>query len=172
VASVELGVHAMIETAICPGPAFNVPGTSGFYAQMTGLLAGFAFAAMVVLLTPTQNVERKIVEYASRDALRETRAGAAGATARANDNGVFLALLAAFFALVIATLTYSVLAGETLPQARGRAATEELIDGVPFGLAVMMLFHGLTLRVIHASRQKCRPITAEMVVANVSMGRR
>ena len=30
----------------------------------------------------------------------------------------------------------------------------------------------VTLRVIHASRQKCRPITAEMVVANVSMGRR
>ncbi len=27
-------------------------------------------------------------------------------------------------------------------------------------------------RVIHASLQKCRPITAEMVVANVSMGRR
>src|SRR6266496_3932112 len=29
-----------------------------------------------------------------------------------------------------------------------------------------------TMRVIHASRQKCRAITAEMVVANVSMGRR
>lgn len=56
-----------------------------------------------------------------------------------------LALLAAFFALVIATLTYSLLAGETLPQARGRAATEELVDGVPFGLAVMMLFHGVTV---------------------------
>jgi hypothetical protein len=28
------------------------------------------------------------------------------------------------------------------------------------------------LRVIHASRQKCRPITAEMVVANVASGRR
>jgi DNA adenine methylase len=29
-----------------------------------------------------------------------------------------------------------------------------------------------TLRVIHASLQKCKPTTAEMVVANVSMGRR
>ena len=28
------------------------------------------------------------------------------------------------------------------------------------------------MRVIHASRQKCRPMTAEMVVANVSTGRR
>lgn len=32
-----------------------------------------------------------------------------------------------------------------MPQARGRAATEELVDGVPFGLAVMMLFHGVTM---------------------------
>ena len=31
---------------------------------------------------------------------------------------------------------------------------------------------GDALRVIHASRQKCRPITAEMVVAKVSIGRR
>src|SRR6266496_2132913 len=29
-----------------------------------------------------------------------------------------------------------------------------------------------TLRVIHASLQKCRPITAEIVVVNVSIGRR
>jgi hypothetical protein len=34
------------------------------------------------------------------------------------------------------------------------------------------IYFGYALRVIHASRQKCRPITAEMVVANVASGRR
>jgi hypothetical protein len=112
---------------------------------MTGLLAGFAFAAMVILLTPTQNLERETAEGTSGGSLQNTPADAVRVAIRANDNGVFLALLAAFFALVIATLTYSVLGGETFPQARGRAATEELVDGVPFGIAVMMLFHGITL---------------------------
>ena len=135
----------MIAAAPCPGPAFNVAGASGFYAQMTGLLAGFAFAAIVVLLTPTQNAEREIIEHHSEQGSDDSQANITRVELKANDNGVMSALLAAFFALLIATLTYSVLAGETLPQSLGRAATEELVDGVPFGLAVMMLFHGLTV---------------------------
>jgi hypothetical protein len=140
--SIEVGNKHMKS---CPGAVFNIPGTSGFYAQMTSLLAGFAFAAIVVLLTPTQNVGRQtLADYRGKHAGKhdsDTRQ----AETTANDRGLILALLAAFFALVITTLTYSVLAGETLPQARGRAATEELVDGLPFGLAVIMLFHGLTL---------------------------
>jgi hypothetical protein len=114
----------MVLAADCPETGFNIAVTSGYYAQMTGLLAGFAFTAMVVLLTPVQVGER-----------------ASGG--KAKDNGVLLALFTAFVCLVITTLTYSVLAGETA--ARGRAATEELTDGLPFGLAVIMLFHGVTL---------------------------
>jgi hypothetical protein len=110
----------------CPSSVFNIAATSGFYAQMTGVLAGFAFTAIVVLLTPTQATER-------------------AATSRAKDNGVLSTLFAAFIALIIATLIYSVLAGETSEVARGRAATVELVDGVPFGLAVIMLFQGITL---------------------------
>ena len=47
------------------------------------------------------------------------------------------------------------------------------LDRVPqlAWLLFLKLFDAIE-RVIHASRQKCRPITAEMVVANVSMGRR
>jgi hypothetical protein len=138
------GADFVITKLPCPGPTVNIAATSGFYAQMTGLLAGFAFTAIVVLLTPTQNLERKIIENRSSRTLGDGKV-LTRAEIRANDNGLMLALLAAFFALVIATLTYSLLAGETLPQARGRAATEELVDGVPFGLAVMMLFHGVTV---------------------------
>ena len=80
---------------------------------------------MVVLLSPTQVGQRS------------------GGDTRRGDRAVFLVLFATFMTLVIATLTYSVLAGETV--ARGRAATEELVDGLPFGLAVILLLHGLTL---------------------------
>jgi hypothetical protein len=108
----------------CPG-LLNLATISGYYAQLTGVLAGFAFTALVVLLTPTQVDERR--------------------STKSRDNGVLPALFAAFVALVIASLTYSVLAGDNSDEAHGRAATLELIDGVPFGLAVTMLFQGITL---------------------------
>lgn len=159
----------MIDAVNCPGPAFNVPATSGFYAQMTGLLAGFAFAAMVLLLTPTQNVERQHAEgKAPRDGKRNGQAKDIAAETRVNDNGLFLALLAAFFALIIATLTYSVLAGESFPQARGRAATEELIDGVPFGIAIMMLFHGITLLLDNGNVSKTAVWLSRVVAVGVA----
>ncbi|GIG93363.1 hypothetical protein [Plantactinospora endophytica] len=98
---------------------------SALYAQLTGVLAGFAFTALVVLLTPTQVDERR--------------------SRRSRDNGLLLALFAAFVALVIASLRYSISAGETATESLGRAATLELINGLPFGLAAMMLFQGITL---------------------------
>jgi hypothetical protein len=111
-----------------PSAHFSAATSAGFYAQLTGLLAGFAFAAMVVILGPPhgegQNKQR-------------SRA----------DGEVLLALIAAFVALVFATLTYSVLAGED--EVHGRAAAEELLDGLPFGLAVVMLFHGITALMIN-----------------------
>jgi len=158
----------VIATIPCPGPAFNVAGTSGFYAQMTGLLAGFAFAGIVVLLTPTQNVERENIEGRPNEDSDGGEADPIKKEMRANDNGLMLALLAAFFALLIATLTYSVLAGETLPQARGRAATEELVDGVPFGLAVIMLFHGVAVLMDNGNVSKAAVWLSRVVAVGVA----
>lgn len=115
----------MMQSLECPGQA-NLAAVAGYYAQMTGVLAGFAFTSLVVLMTPTQVDER-------------------GRKGIGKENGVLLILLAAFIALLIATLTYSVLAGENIGEAKSRAATGELIDGVPFSLAVVMLFQGVTL---------------------------
>jgi hypothetical protein len=122
----DLWVGPMImQAAVCLNQA-NIGMISGFYAQLTGVLAGFAFTALVVLMTPTQVDERS-----SRGSRR--------------DQSVLLVLLAAFIALIITTLTYSVLAGLDISTAKGLEATLELTDGVPFGLAVMMLFQGVTL---------------------------
>ncbi|GIE89743.1 hypothetical protein [Actinoplanes regularis] len=95
------------------------------YGQMTGVLAGFAFTALVLLMTPTQAAER--------------------AARSSGDGRATLALFSSFIALVLATLIYSVLAGDTDEQARPRAATLEVIDGLVFGLAVISLLQGLYL---------------------------
>ncbi|MEU8658092.1 hypothetical protein [Actinoplanes philippinensis] len=95
------------------------------YGQMTGVLAGFSFTALVLLMTPTQAAER---------------------AARSGDDGrATLALFSSFIALILATLIYSVLAGDTDEEARPRAATLEVIDGLVFGLAVISLLQGLYL---------------------------
>ncbi|ROO50802.1 hypothetical protein EDC02_5660 [Micromonospora sp. Llam0] len=105
-------------------PVTDVTQIAGFYAQMTGVLAGFAFTAMVVLLSPIQVDERAEVGR--------------------KDEQVLAALFAAFIALVVTTLNYSLLAGEPA-DASQRAHSMRLIDGVPFGMAAVMLFQGITL---------------------------
>jgi hypothetical protein len=109
----------------CPGLT-NIAVAAGYYAQMTSILAGFAFTAIVLLLSPTQIGER-------------------ASNGRALDNGVLLALVAGFVALLLATLSFSNLAAETAIEARGRSAAQQIVCGVIFGLAVLMLFKGITL---------------------------
>jgi len=109
----------------CPA-AISIPTIAANYAQMSGVLAGFAFTALVLLLTPTQVDER--ISH------RETQG-----------RDIFLTLFSAFMALIIATLIYSTLAADNTPAARGRGATEELLDVIPLGVAVIMLLHGITL---------------------------
>ncbi|GAA4242967.1 hypothetical protein [Dactylosporangium darangshiense] len=104
----------------CVPPTFNIAATSAAYAQMAGLLSGFAFTALVMLLKPTRSRRRR------------------------PEDQLPVALFAAFVALLLSTLTYSLLAGEDVVGARARTATEELVDGLPFGLAFIMLLHGLT----------------------------
>ena len=116
----------MASASPCDIVSFNVATTAGLYAQITGLLAGFAFTAIVLLLSFSEARER-------HDRLRTAA------------STVSLTLFAAFVSFILMNLMYSVLAGEDIMAARPRAATEELVNGLPFGLAVIMLFHGLTL---------------------------
>ncbi|MFF4810983.1 hypothetical protein ACFY03_22495 [Micromonospora chersina] len=130
----------------CPA-LINISTISGFYSQMSGVLAGFAFTAMVFLLRPARR---------TLDGGGKRRAG-----------GELLALFAAFVALVITTLIYSVLAGETAEEARPRAATQEIINGVVFGLAVIMLFQGVTLLMQRSAVDRAVVATARFVTVVV-----
>jgi hypothetical protein len=140
----------MIEAASCPSLDFNIAATSGMYAQMAGVITGFGFAAIVWLLTPTQNRQRELEKISQEAAGRSEITGdqAFGST---RDSDLIMTLLAGFFALLFTTLMYSVLAGEASPQALGLAATQEVIIGLPFGLGVMMMFHGVELLIANGN---------------------
>src|SRR5262249_2906988 len=72
-----------------------------------------------------------------------------------------------FFALTVATLFYDVIAGEAIDNVRNRAATEELLAGVPFGLAAMMLFHAIAVLMeatgIHGAATAARGAAAVII---------
>ncbi|MFI5911293.1 hypothetical protein [Dactylosporangium sp. NPDC051541] len=132
----------MLAAGTCRYPPLDIAATSASYAQMTGLLAGVAFTALVLLLTPAQNQLRG--RTAPADPAAGGASGRHSAPLRA-DSQVLLALFAAFVAFLFATLSYSILAGDRAAAAAARIASEEVIDGISFGLAFVTLFHGLAL---------------------------
>ncbi|MBM2622789.1 hypothetical protein JIG36_45545 [Actinoplanes sp. LDG1-06] len=97
------------------------------YGQLSGVLAGFAFTALVLLL--------------SRD--RERRHAVRG--------GVPLLLFVAFLTLIINTVMYSVLAGDS---AQPRAASAQVINGLSFGLSIAVLLQGITLLIQEAGHDR------------------
>lgn len=130
----------------CPA-LIDIAEISGNYSQMSGVLAGFAFTAMVYLLTPGQ--------------------GASSGAPTRRGGKELLALFAAFFALIITTLIYSVLAGENVAAARPRAATSQLVNGVVFGLAGIMLLQGVTLLMRRSAVEPVVVLTARVVTVVV-----
>jgi hypothetical protein len=132
----------------CPSH-LNDAAVAGYYSQMTGVLAGFAFTAMIFLMTSAERIE------ISRNP--KVRYGA-----------VILTLVAAFVSLLITTLTYAVLAGQTSDDTIGRAATLHLVNGLTFGLAVIMLFRGVTLLMEMRDFDKVVLVTARIITVVVA----
>jgi hypothetical protein len=133
--------------AQCPSdPAFSIAETAALYAQTAGVLAGFAFSALVFLSRPRDG-ERRV-------------------------GGLALTMIAAFVSLVISSLMWSVLAGEAA--ARGRATSEELANGLPFTMAIIMIFYGVSLmmgasHVIDTTAIRVSQILAAIVIPTISM---
>lgn len=111
----------------------NLPVVAGFYSQLAGVLAGFAFAGLIAL----------IAAQMTADHASETLEGGAP-------------LLAAFLALVLSSLNYAVVAGESPGTAR--VAALQTASGLGFGVAGLMLLYSILVLVrgleIHAARSK------------------
>ncbi|ANZ40973.1 hypothetical protein BBK82_38315 [Lentzea guizhouensis] len=106
-------------------PAFDIVETAGFYSQLAGVLAGFAFAAIMVLLTARLIPSQR----------------AAGGNSQFNS--ATRMLVVCFIGLVLASLNYAVLAGDT--PGKIRAATLELVGGVGFATAGLLLIYAMVL---------------------------
>jgi hypothetical protein len=109
------------DPACVPPPLdFEIAETAGFYSQLAGVLSGFAFAALLFLVTNGSG-------WAGRDV----------------DPKLTLRLVVAVFvSLVLTSLSYAMLAGDT--SNGGRAASIQLIAASGFissGIALLLLVY-------------------------------
>jgi hypothetical protein len=101
--------------------AFDVASSAGWYSAVAGLLAGFAFVAVLLPLDHDPDAQSE----------RET-------------GHAVVVFISAFFSLLILSITYAILAGRTGGgTADGIAAHEQMINGAAFGLSVLLLMFGL-----------------------------
>jgi hypothetical protein len=114
---------APTQPAFCPRPAgldFEIAETAGFYSQLSAVLAGFAFAALLFLVTNGG-------QWIGRDV----------------DLKLTLRLVVAVFvSLVLTSLSYAMLAGDT--SNGGRAASIQLVVASGFisaGIALLLLIY-------------------------------
>lgn len=101
--------------------AFDVASSAGWYSAVAGLLAGFAFVAVLLPLDHDSDAQDE----------RET-------------GHAVVVFICAFFSLLVLSLTYAILAGRTGGgSADGVAAHEQMVNGAAFGLSVLLLLFGL-----------------------------
>jgi hypothetical protein len=142
--------------------SFNIGATAASTSQLAGVLAGFAFFAVIYVLTT--NVDRR----------------SAGRHVEAVLDRALLTLFCATFGLAIAAIQYSILAGNTgAGLVYGRGASEELFADITFGLAIYTLVAGMlslvaledfgrTLRFVRTLAAIAAPPALAFFVANAA----
>ena len=105
--------EAACKTLLC----FDMTSSAGFHAQLTGILAGLAFASIVLILQSTS------------------------LSGRGAEAGL-LSFFSALITLLIAAFLYGTAAGEE--RIAGRAAIMVFLAGITSTVAVLELFYGLT----------------------------
>ncbi|MDX1879256.1 hypothetical protein SBE55_15685 [Mycolicibacterium sp. 141076] len=105
---------------------FDVSKAANMYSQLAGVLAGFAFAAIMLLL--------------SRQHRREPPSGANEAAEHLEDTRFATALACAFLGLVASSALYAVLSAEVdCSLVQGRAASSMVLAGVAFAFSIYTL---------------------------------
>lgn len=111
-----------------PDVDFDISKTAGSYSQMASVFTGFAFLAMTIVLSRR--------DYNPRNKFTPRQLD--------QDKRTVIALLCAFTGLLIATVEYSIIAGESgHALVEGRAASEELLAAVGFTVSVYILLYAL-----------------------------
>ncbi len=133
--------HAFHGSACLEVGSYHVNATAGAYSQTSGVFAGFAFFAIIYLLTtnapPLPDPPNRIRAFARRLADKRKRSE--------TDRALF-ALFCAAFGLAVTSLQYAILSGETgVGLLYGRSASEELMADISLSSAIFTLSYGLIL---------------------------
>lgn len=105
---------------------FDISLVARSYAQLTGILAGFAFVVINLVIDRAYRRRGDARSLEPREVEHETQVG--------------IALVCAFLGLFLTTLRYSLLAGETgCALIAGRAASGEVLTAVALGASIYML---------------------------------
>jgi hypothetical protein len=111
-----------------PDVDFDISKAGGSYAQMASVFTGFAFLAMTIVLSRRDDNSGKKFTPRQLD----------------QDKRTVIALLCAFTGLLIATVEYSIINGESgRALVEGRAASEELLAAVGFTVSLYILLYAL-----------------------------
>ena len=109
---------------------FDISIVSRTYAQFTGILAGFAFVVINLVLDRAYRRRGEGRSLEPREIEHETQIG--------------IALVCAFLGLFLTTLRYGLLAGETgCALTDGRAASVEVLAAVSFAASIYMLLYAI-----------------------------
>jgi hypothetical protein len=109
---------------------FDVSSVARSYAQFTGILAGFAFVVINLVLDRAYRRRSDGRSMEPREVGHETQVG--------------IALVSAFLGLVLTTLRYALLAGENgCALIDGRAASAEVLTAVSFAASIYMLLYAI-----------------------------
>jgi hypothetical protein len=107
---------------------FDISKTGHSYSEMASALTGFAFLAMTIVLSRRDDNPREKFTPRQLD----------------QDKRTVIALLCAFTGLLIATVAYSIINGESgRALVEGRAASEELLAAVAFTVSLYILLYAL-----------------------------
>jgi hypothetical protein len=121
---------AALPAATMAGPDvdFDISKAGGSYAQMASVFSGFAFLAMTIVLSRRDDNSGRNFTPRQLD----------------QDKRTVIALLCAFTGLLIATVEYSNVNGESgRALVEGRAASEELLAAVGFTVSLYVLLYAL-----------------------------
>lgn len=109
---------------------FDISSVASNYQAIAGILAGFTFAAITVVLDRSHRKQTGEYSAELRGAEYEKLTG--------------IALVAAFLGLLFASFQYGILSGERgCALTGGRAASEELLGDVMFAASISILVYGL-----------------------------
>ena len=108
------------------GVEFSDKDAAALYSQLTGVLAGFAFAGMIMVVTSRFERSKPM-----DDPPQQTPDPIQVATSRA-----LTLLVSAFFGLVAVSLAYALIGGDQVPE---RAAVGHVIAGAGFGSSALAL---------------------------------